>query len=155
VEARIDNTAEGIGKYKNLYRLSMERWEGNLAFDPDFLDQWIDAPTDQVSLWLCERQGDVMAGVVIFYSPGEAHYWSGALDRKFSEFHPTNYLMSRTIEDAATRGCRTYNFASSAGLEGVIRFKKQFGPEAITYRKSVFVHPLWRPLGMLRKWVPR
>ena len=146
LEATIDNSAEGVQAYKRLFRESMTRWQGNLAFDPDFLDQWIDAPWDQVSLWLCVRHGETLAGALIFYSPTEAHYWSGAFDMRFSEFHPNNFLLSRTIEDAVERGCRTYNLASSAGLRGVIQFKEQFGPDLVPYRRSVFLHPLWRPV---------
>jgi hypothetical protein len=151
LEATIDNSTGGVQAYKRLYRESMRRWQGDLAFDPDFLDQWIDAPRDEVSLWLCLRQSEILAGALIFYSPMEAHYWSGALDVQFSEFHPNNFLLSRTIEDAVERGCRTYNFASSAGLPGVIQFKEQFGPDVVPYRRSVFMHPLWRSVERVRR----
>ncbi|MFH1740811.1 MAG: GNAT family N-acetyltransferase [bacterium] len=155
LEAIIDNSVEGIRAYKDLYKESMKRWEGDLAFDPDFLDEWIDAPPEEVSLWLCRRQGEALAGMLMFYSPVEAHYWSGASDKDSSEFHPNNFLASCTVEDAVKRGCRTYNFASSAGLPGVIQFKEQFGPDVIPYTRSAFLHPLWRPLGSLARRVRR
>ncbi len=155
LEAIIDNSMEGVRIYKHLYTRSMKRWEGDLAYDPDFLAQWIDAPQDQLSIWLCRRGDDIMAGAIVFYSPTEAHYWSGATDLRFSKLHPSNYLLSRTVEDAIRRGCRTYNFASSAGLQGVIQFKKQFGPDTISYSKSVFVHPAWRSLDRFRKVIRR
>ncbi|HQO34125.1 MAG TPA: GNAT family N-acetyltransferase [bacterium] len=153
LEVFIDNSVAGIEAYKGLYRLSMERWTGDLAFDPDFLDQWIDAPPEQVSLWLCKFQGEIVAGALLFYSPTEAHYWSGASNLEFSRFHANNFLVSRTIEDAVRRGCRTYNFGSSAGLEGVIQFKEQFGPERVPYRNSVFMHSLWRAVRSLKTWL--
>ena len=153
LEAFIDNSASGMEAYKRLYRLSMERWAGDLAFDPDFLDQWIDAPAEQASLWLCKFQGEIVAGALLFYSPTEAHYWSGASNLEFSRFHANNFLISRTIEDAVRRGCGSYNFGSSAGLEGVIQFKEQFGPERVPYRNSVFMHPLWRAVRSLKTWL--
>ena len=155
LEVAIDNSADGIARYKRLYEASMRRWEGDLAFDPAFLDQWIDAPEKHVSFWFCGRSDEAMAAAIVFYSPTEAHYWSGASDLQYSKRNPSNLLLSRTIEDAIRRGCRTYNFASSAGLPGVIQFKKQFGPDPVPYYRYVFTQWAWRPLEWIRRGIRR
>ena len=54
-------------------------------------------------------------------------YWHGAARESSLALRPANRLFGEVIRDACERGFRWFDFNSSAGLEGVRRFKEGFG----------------------------
>lgn len=119
--------------YYDAYQASLERWD-----DPDRRYPWnlfesayefsTDYP-EHVKLWLAEVDGELAAGILVFYWNRHAVYWHGAGYEELFEYRPNDLLHTEVIRDCIDSGYRYYDFSPSGGHEGVVQFKDGFGPE--------------------------
>ena len=144
VLTRWSNDARSIAAVKTLYQQACERWRGVETLPLPFFDALTDLPGEEVRIWLAEYEGEVIAGDVMFYGKGEAQYFSGARNGRFSELNGSKLLMADIIQDAAERKFSIFNFGASGGLKGVEQFKEIFGGKKTAYLTLRFKHPLLR-----------
>jgi CelD/BcsL family acetyltransferase involved in cellulose biosynthesis len=89
-----------------------------------------------VGLWLAEKDGQPVAGVLVFYWNRHAVCWHGASLASAFPHSPTNVLLAEVIRDACARGLAIFDFNPSGGHVGVARFKESFGAERLPVRRS-------------------
>lgn len=100
-----------------------------------FRSDWDALPAQPVSdLLVAEVEGQVVAGVSLFYFARQALYLFGMSGNQHREKMPNYLLQWQAMQRAKAAGCRLYNlwgapnvFDESDRLWGVFRFKEGFG----------------------------
>jgi lipid II:glycine glycyltransferase (peptidoglycan interpeptide bridge formation enzyme) len=111
----------------------------------------------EISLYLAEHEGDLLAGIVVLFRGKDAVYLYGASSNTKRNFMAPYLLQWNAISDAKAKGCTVYdlfgippNDDPSHPMSGLYRFKTGFGGKIIhrsgswdyTYRplvKTLFV----------------
>jgi len=95
------------------------------------------AGTPGVDVWLAEKDGETIAGLLNFTHGGQVMNWGNASRRDAWGASPNNLLHWRALERACadTQGPRLYNFGASTGLPGVETFKASFGARSHRYMR--------------------
>jgi hypothetical protein len=132
--------------YFGLYELSLQRWgEGAHLRYAWPLFEILRRSAGDVRLWLAECEGRAIAGTICLYAGSHVVSWHSAADAAGFRVRPVPLLLATVIEDACARGARWFDFNPSAGLAGVVAFKKSFGAEPLAC-PLVTVRPRWAPL---------
>lgn len=118
----------------------------------------------QISLYLAEHEGDILAGIITFFRGREAVYLYGASSDKKRSFMAPYALQIKAMEDAKAFGSSEYdlfgippNEDPSHPMAGLYRFKTGFGgkiihrPGSWDYPCRPFIYSLFRKAETLRK----
>lgn len=85
------------------------------------------------------RGGEVVGGGVMLYDHHHAYYFQGAVDRDARDVSPHDALYLRALQEASRRGIGTLNLGGvNRGNEGLVRFKRSWGAEAVPFVKLHF-----------------
>ena len=135
ITVRLARTDADVHAYYALYRDTLRRWGDGALFEyPESLFFTIFAHAgNAIKIWLAEKEGVIVAGVIIFYWNRIATYWHGASHQDYFQCYPNNMLHMEIIRDAAAAGFHFYDFGPSGGQEGVVRFKKSFGAQELPF----------------------
>lgn len=105
-----------------------------------------------VRVYLACHEGDVLAGIITYFSEKEGVYLYGASSNIKRNLMPAYSLQWRAIRDARLSGCKTYDFYGIPPVEdpnhpmyGLYRFKTGFGG-VIVHRAGSFDFPVKRIL---------
>jgi hypothetical protein len=131
VVAKIAGTKQEWREYYQAYEESFRRW-GDQAKGSQhgwtLFQEIFDSRSDHVKLWLAmTKEGDLAAGALMCYAKRHVVYWHGAALEAYFALRPVNLLFCEIIRHASAGPYRWFDFNSSAGLEGVRRFKESFG----------------------------
>lgn len=103
---------------------------------------------ENVRVYLACHEGDVLAGIITYFSGKEGVYLYGASSNLKRNLMPAYSLQWRAIRDAKLSGCRIYDFYGIPPVEdpnhpmyGLYRFKTGFGG-TIVHRAGSFDFPL-------------
>jgi hypothetical protein len=125
-------------RYYGLYMDSVDRWKSGgprrsprSVYPPALFRRIRENRTGNEILWLATKDGEPVAGALLFYWGRHAVYWHGASSSKRFHLRPNNLLHWEIIVDAAGRGCEVFDFNPSGGYDGVETFKSRFGAEAL------------------------
>lgn len=119
--------------YFAAYRDAVERW----GYGPTYGYRWelfvrcfelsLRYP-DQVAFWVVTLEDEVVGGTLAFYWNGHAVAWHGTVSREALPRRAMVVLDTEIIRDAIARGYSWYDLNPSANLEGVMAYKRNFGP---------------------------
>ena len=152
VHVEMASSAEDDEAFLRLYQLSRERWGGGTDGFPDsFLDGWSQESGDFARLWLARLDDRPVAGVLVLYGRGEAHYMAGAGDQEAFHARPNHLLFATVIADARDREISLLNLGSSGGIAGVERFKRQLGARPAGYVTATYDHTIVRRFRKFRR----
>lgn len=137
----------GVAGVKVLQAATLEEWYAYFQVYEDSLHRWGEKATSKyewtlfeemhrrkspnIRLWLAVYQDNIIAGALCFYSSKHAVYWHGAALEEHFHLRPVNLLMFEAIKDACERGLMWFDFNPSGGHEGVRKFKRSFGTQAL------------------------
>lgn len=144
VTIRSGLSEENVEIIKSLYRTACEQWSGVETLPEDFFGRLTRLNQESAQIWIAEREDVPLAANVMFYGRGEAQYFAGASDKRYSSLQSPKFLMSEIIRDACARKITDFNFGASGGLPGVEQFKGLFGAEEAPYRQLHAAHLLFR-----------
>lgn len=155
LKARRAATERDVDAYYALYESSLTRWGDNATSRyPRALFAAIfrlsQRQPELCSIWLVSRDGQDLAGGVMFYWNQHAVYWHGAMDENFISESPSNTLVGEMIRDATERGFRVFDFNPSGGHEQVAAFKRRFGTKEVSFQRADYTAPCLRLLAKLR-----
>ncbi len=123
-------TEDDWREYYRAYEDSLRRW-GDQALSHygwALFQEMFNRQSDYIKLWLATTADElIVAGVVMCYARTHASALHSARYGRYAALQPSNRLYYEIMRDACERGYRWFDFGSSAGIEGVIRFKKSFG----------------------------
>jgi hypothetical protein len=129
--------------YYGMYRASLARWGAMASSDYPWAvfaaaSQLAQEVPEHVRLWLAKRDGELLAGALVFYWNRHAVYWHGAAYEQHFRLRPTNLLFATVIANACERGFAYFDFNPSGGHDGPAEFKRRFG--AKPYKVTTFRH---------------
>jgi lipid II:glycine glycyltransferase (peptidoglycan interpeptide bridge formation enzyme) len=116
----------------------------------------LEEPQAEEKLWLAEKDGRIVAGILCFEWAGRHLVtWHAAALAEYNPLRPNNALYWEILLDAERRGFAWYDFNPSGGYEGVVSFKDNFGGEKRRTRrldKRSWARAL---AGRLKAWAGR
>ena len=134
VLVRLADKEEDWRDYYRVYEDSQRRWGGGALsqYEWRLFQGMHDLHSDHLRLWLATtNEGRIVAGAVMGYARTHAVYWHGAALEEYLALRPVNLLFSEVIRAACEQGFEWFDFNSSAGLDGVRRFKESFGAKPL------------------------
>jgi hypothetical protein len=134
VLVRTATTEQEWREYYRAYEDSLRRW-GDQAlsrYEWALFREMFDTHSGHIKLWLATtKDGLVVAGALMCYAKTHVVYWHGAALEDYFALRPMNLLFYEIIKHASAGTYRWFDFNSSAGLEGVRRFKESFGAKPL------------------------
>lgn len=123
--------------YFDVYRAALEEWSRQgpekrtrARYGWDLFGLLLAEPSENEKLWVAEKDGRIVAGIICFYWSGRHLVtWHAAALAEFNPFRPNNALYWEIIRDGERRGFSWFDFNPSGGYEGVVSFKDNFGGE--------------------------
>lgn len=108
----------GLPKTDQFFRLVPEFFEPGRDFD----------------LYVARRDGQVVAGLLIFYFNRTVEYFTPAVDAEHRSLQPLALILAEAMADAARRGFSWWNWGGTwATQDGVYRFKRKWGVDERRY----------------------
>lgn len=120
-------------QYYHLYQSSLKRWgkRTGVIFPWNLFANLFEAHHPDIRLWLAEKEGMVIAGVIAFYCNTTIIYWHGASLQDYFDHYPNNLLHAEIIREGCEKGYKIYDLNPSGGHSGVIQFKKSFSAKQV------------------------
>lgn len=149
VTIRLGETINDFRIYDEMYSDSAKRWGLKECQPLKLYENLYNLGSNRINLWLARHNEKDIAGIILGYFNEIVVYWGGAFLYEYGRLRPNNLLMIEAIKDACEKGYRYFDFLPSAGIEGVEKFKENFGAEKHEYFAYNFQGKL---LNMLRKF---
>ena len=92
-----------------------------------------EARSPDIKLWLAEKKGKPIAGVISLYCNATILYWHGCSLQDYFDHYPNNLLHAEIIRDGCERGYDLYDLSPSGGYAGVIKFKTSFSAKRVDF----------------------
>jgi hypothetical protein len=129
-------TEQDIDTYYAMYLASVKRWgeTAGALYAKELFVQLLTSGDPQVHFNLAEVEGRIAAGILALAWGRTIIYWHGAALEQYFKHYPNNLLHAELMAWGCANGYRLYDMGSSAGLEGVARFKESFGAQVQAYR---------------------
>jgi len=145
-------------QYYGLYRNTVERWRaGGPSLKPrtvyplSLFRRIYENRAGNEILWLAVKDGEPVAGVLVFYWNRHVVAWHAAASAAHFDLRPNNLLLWEVMLDAARRGYGVFDFNPSGGYGGVESYKKHFGAERVPSPVISTKTPLRRIITMMKK----
>ncbi|MCK4524841.1 MAG: GNAT family N-acetyltransferase [Candidatus Andersenbacteria bacterium] len=121
-------------QYFEIYQDSIKRWGNSVSskYPIELFKNLFQEQSKNIKLWLAYFEEKPIAGALCFYHNHHVVYWHGAALENYFFKKPSNLLQYEIIKDACENNYWWYDFNSSGGHEGVMKFKKSFGTEKIS-----------------------
>jgi len=154
LQIRVADRLKDYKKYFQLYQEALERWGDKVHCQYPFaIFKNIYLLADpRIKLWLCTHDSEIKGGIITFYCNGHVVTWHSAFDHLCFPHGISNYMFNELILHAAENGYRVFDFNPSAGIEGVVRFKQNFGTERLYF--DMFCWPQ-RAIGKIKSKVKK
>jgi len=136
-------------KYFEIYQDSIKRWGSSVSskYPIELFKNLFQEQSENIKLWLAYFEEKPIAGSLCFYHNYHVVYWHGAALKNYFSKKPSNLLQYEIIKNACENNYWWYDFNSSGGHEGVMRFKKSFGAKILKtniFRNKSFFYKLLR-----------
>jgi hypothetical protein len=91
-------------------------------------------PTEQYDLLYALKDGEVIAGLLLFYDGSTVEYFTPAYDFEHRDDQATSMLIFEAMQDAVSNGFRYWNFGGTLpSQESLHRFKRGWGADDYPY----------------------
>lgn len=83
---------------------------------------------------LARKNGEIIAGLLLFYYKNMVEYFTPCFKLEYSEFQPLSLLIYEAMKDSIERGYTVWNFGGTWQTQhGVHMFKRSFGAKELPY----------------------
>ena len=142
ISVRIASSLEDYESYFKAYQDSLERWDDVSSRYYWQLFRMIHKLSgeysENIKLWVTEVDGQLATGALIFYWNDHVVNWHAASYSEYLNLYPNDLLHAKIIENSISSNYGYYDFNPSGGHEGVIEFKRGFGPDHWNINKLSF-----------------
>ncbi len=91
-------------------------------------------------LYVAERAGQMIAGLLVFYYGRTVEYFTPALEESFREVQALPLVIAQAVGDAAEQGYTRWNWGATwESQTGVYRFKRKWAAQEKCYTYSTYV----------------
>ena len=172
VTVRLSAGTTDVTRFMDIYRETAKR-DGFIVRPDSYYAKGLGflQPSGRASLWLAERDGELLAGAVVLSHGSRAWYLWGATSQLGLETHAMYRLQWEAIRSSRDSGCTAYDMWGAPDimgdetdpLKGVAYFKAGFGARhvnwvgALDYVVNPALNSLWleavpRAFSVLRKF---
>jgi CelD/BcsL family acetyltransferase involved in cellulose biosynthesis len=148
-----ESTAAGIAAIESLYRSQARSWKNHTPFPPGFFARLLALAPSRARLWVARVEREALAAKMALEQSGSVLSWLTCGTEDARRFNATHLLFKTVIEDAAGRGCTSFNMGGSRGLKGLETFKEAMGGKALDYPTFLYEPGWFSPLHRLQYWV--
>ena len=116
---------------------------GGLSKPSEFFDliPAIFTPGEDYKIYIAEKNGEFIAGVLLFYYNQKVEYFTPVVKAEYRTYQPLSLLIFRAFEDAAKRGFTSWNWGGTwISQEGVFNFKKKWNTDNTSYYYYSFLY---------------
>ncbi len=120
------------GELDYFYRLYQENslvWGGVHPYPKLLFEELFSSGSEDVLFLGGFLDGRLIAGHLLFFSPGLAQAWQAAVSEEAYSYYLSEILIVEGIREACRRGIGLFNLGSSGGSEGIAEFKASMGGE--------------------------
>lgn len=137
--------------YYRAYRDAVRRWgeDDNYGYSWEFFTHLFAFEQQypaEIALWVVELDGAVVGGTLAFYWNQHVTAWHGTVTREALKRRAMVVLDIEIARDAAARGFRYYDLNTSAGIEGVMQYKRNFATTDHRIARCRYRSPLLTPV---------
>jgi hypothetical protein len=136
--ARVDDSAERYGEFKQIYHGTMERRSAApyYHFGDEYFDRLRDALGERLHLLVVEKDGGTAAAGIFIETDGIAQYHLGGTAEASAGAEPSKLLIHAACDWAEKRGNRTLHLGGGVGgaADSLFLFKAGFSPLRHPYR---------------------
>ena len=127
---------QDIETYYTIYMETVKRWgeTARAVYSKELFLKLFRLGDPNIIFNLAEAEGRIAAGIIALAWGRTIMYWHGAALQEFFKHYPNNLLHAELMAWGCANGFQLYDMGSSAGLEGVARFKESFGAQAREFR---------------------
>lgn len=91
-------------------------------------------PAEQYDLSYALKNGEIIAGLLLFYDGSTVEYFTPAYDFEYRDDQATSMLIFEAMKDAVSNGFRYWNFGGTlSSQESLHRFKRGWGADDYPY----------------------
>ena len=136
VRIRCADSLEDFEHYYQVYGETIKRWgeDAGTTYPWGLFLNLYQTRSQDIKLWLAEKHGTIIAGVVALYCNATILYWHGSSLREYFDHYPNNLLHREIIKDGCLNGYRLYDLNPSGGHPGVVRFKESLSARRVDFR---------------------
>lgn len=140
--------------YYAAYRDAVDRWgeDEHYGYPWSFFTQlfaFAQAYPHEIRLWVVELDNTVVGGRLAFYWNQHVTLWHGTATRNALTRRALFVLDVEIIRDAIEQGLRYFDFNTSAGIEGVMQYKRNFATTDYPLPRCEYRSPVLKPLRHL------
>ena len=152
IEVLNENSLQNFREFYELYVESSKRWGYKESPYPlELYENMCKYGLPHVQLRLAVKDDNVIAGIVTFYYGKNIFAWASAYLKEYGIYRPINLLFKDSIEQACNEGYKCYNFGASGNLDGVRRFKENFGAERVELKRYRVLSRLGKLANMIKR----
>jgi len=140
--------------YYRAYREAVRRWgeDEHYGYPWEFFTHVFEFERrypNEITLWVVELDGAVVGGTLAFYWNQHVTAWHGTVTNEALKRRAMVVLDVEIARDAAARGFRYYDLNTSAGIEGVMQYKRNFASAEHPIARCQYRSPLIRTVRAL------
>jgi hypothetical protein len=134
-EIRRASSVEDYENYYHIYQETIKRWgdHAGTTYPWEFFLNLFETRDPAITLWLAEKQGKIIAGVIALYCNSTIIYWHGCSLKDYFDHYPNNLLHTEIIKDGCARGYKVYDLSPSGGHQGVVKFKESLSAKRVDF----------------------
>jgi hypothetical protein len=96
---------------------------------------------DDYRIYIAEKSGDPIAGLLVFYYNYTVEYYIPAVSSAYRTLQPLSYLVFQAMVDAIREGYKYWNWGGTwHSQKGVYDFKKRWGTKDLPYNYYIKIH---------------
>lgn len=136
VTIRPASSLEDYERYYHIYQKTLKRWgeRAGTIYPWELFLNLFETRDPGIKLWLAEKSGKIIAGVLALYCNYTILYWHGCSLQEYLDHYPNNLLHMEIIKDGCVRGYKVYDLNPSSGHEGVVKFKESFSAKRVDFK---------------------
>jgi len=135
LQVKQQNDPESLKFLQSIHRENMERKGGEPkpeAFFSSF--PLVFRPAKDYNIWVARKGGTMVAALLLFYYHNTVEYYMPAILHRYRSLQAQSLIVSRAMEDAASRGYRYWNWGGTwPSQTGVYDYKKRWNTREYRY----------------------
>ena len=136
VTIRLASSIEDYENYYYHYQKRQDQWgeEAALSYPWELFLNFFECQQQGIKLWLAEKKGNIIAGIIAFYYNHTILLWHGYTLPEYLDCYPSSLLHLAMLKDGCENGYTIYDLNPSIGRPGVVQFKESLSAKRLDFK---------------------
>lgn len=136
VTTRLADSLKDYEHYYHNYQASLERWgdKTGTTYPWELFLNLFETHDPGIKLWLAEKKGKIIAGVLAFYCNNTILLWHGYSLQEYMDHYPSSLLHMAMLKDGCANGYSIYDLNPSVERKGVTQFKTSLSAKRLDFK---------------------